>query len=139
MSIMAPQLEHVAGTTRGEPITQESAEMAAVEGLLQAIDRDCQEPIVGAGELEALEEGALARGEGRRKSVRNERGKHVMHRIIVFPSSELQWTLRDSFKIGNSCKIRNSHTLSNTPFLPTSRFWFENMNINLDISLFDPF
>ena len=53
-----------------EPITQESAEMAPVEGLLQARDPDCQEPIAGARKLEALEEGAQARGVGRGKSVR---------------------------------------------------------------------
>ena len=55
-----------------EPITHESAEMTTVEGLLQGRDRDCQEPIVGAWELEALEEGAQARGQGRRKSVRKQ-------------------------------------------------------------------
>ena len=44
--------------------------MTAVEGLLEARDRDCEEPITDAGKMEALEEGAHARGEGRVKSVR---------------------------------------------------------------------
>ena len=35
-------------------------------GLLQARDRHCEEPIAGAREVEALEEGAQATGKGRR-------------------------------------------------------------------------
>ena len=40
-------------------------EVASIKGLLQARDRDCQEQIVGVGELEALDE-----GKGKCKSVR---------------------------------------------------------------------
>ena len=39
--------------------------MATVEGLLQVLDQNRQEPIVSAEELEALEERAQGRGEGR--------------------------------------------------------------------------
>ena len=42
--------------------------MATIKGLLQATDRDCQEPIDSAVELEVLEEVAQARGEGGRDS-----------------------------------------------------------------------
>ena len=38
-------------------------ETTSSKGLLQATDRDCEEPISGAVELEALGEGAQARGE----------------------------------------------------------------------------
>ena len=56
--------------------------MVAIEGLFQARDRDSKEPIANARKLEAQEEGAHARGEGRGGGLNPKVAMHLQRRTV---------------------------------------------------------